>query len=87
MYQPQDFEKCYIFMTAVIKDYNLKVLFPSLDIHVFNFSMFCQLQEKKITRQIWIMTSWNVRGNKHPPKKTLQLRVANPVILLINTAL
>lgn len=48
MYQPQDFEKCYIFMTAVIKDYNLKVLFPSLDIHVFNFSMFCQLQEKKL---------------------------------------
>lgn len=48
MYQPQDFEKCYIFMTAVIKDYNLKVHFPSLDIHVFNFLMFCQLQEKKL---------------------------------------
>lgn len=48
MYQPQDFEKCYIFMTAVIKDYNLKVHFPSLDIHVFNFSMFCQLQGKKL---------------------------------------
>lgn len=69
MYQPQDFEKCYIFMTAVIKDYNLKVHFPGLNIHVFDFSMFCQLQGKKITRQIWIMTSWNVRGNKHPPQE------------------
>lgn len=86
MYQPQDFEKCYIFMTAVIKDYNLKVHFPSLDIHVFNFSMFCQLQEKKlrVKYELWLP---EMSGNKHPPKKTLQLRVANPVILLINTAL
>lgn len=56
MYQPQDFEKCYIFMTAVIKDYNLKVHFPGLNIHVFDFSMFCQLQGKKlrVKYELWL---------------------------------
>lgn len=48
MYKPQDFEKCYIFMTAVIKYYNVKVHFPGLNIHVFDFLMFCQLQGKKL---------------------------------------
>lgn len=87
MYQPQDFEKCYIFMTAVIKDYNLKVHFPGLNIHVFDFSMFCQLQEKKlrVKYELWLPEMSEVTSI--PPKKTLQLRVANPVILLINTAL
>lgn len=48
MYQPQDFEKCYIFMTAVIKDYNLKVHFPGLNIHVFDFQCFVNCREKKL---------------------------------------
>lgn len=48
MYKPQDFEKCYIFMTAVIKYCNVKVHFPGLNINVFDFLMFCQLQGKKL---------------------------------------
>lgn len=72
MYQPQDFEKCYIFMTAVIKYYNVKVHFPGLNINVFDFLMFCQLQGKKlrVKYELWLPEMSEVHVTSIPQENT-----------------